>query len=747
MQSTTEHKPVTQFAEKAYLDYAMYVVLDRALPRLEDGLKPVQRRIVYAMSQMGLHHQAKYKKSARTVGDVLGKYHPHGDMACYEAMVLMAQNFSYRYPLIEGQGNWGTVDEPKSFAAMRYTEARLTPYAQTLLQELHFGTVNWQQNFDGTLTEPHLLPARLPNVLLNGSSGIAVGMATDIPPHNLKEVVSACVHLLQQPEASVRELCQHIKAPDYPTQAEIITPAQDIAAIYERGTGSLKMRAVYQVEKSGNIAIYALPYQVSGSKVLAQIADQLKNKKLPMVSDIRDESDHKHPVRFVISPKSKRVDTEALMDHLFATTDLEQNYRINLNVIGTDGRPEVKNLKSLLQQWLDHRQQLIIYRLEHRLDKINNRLHLLEGFLIAYLNVDEIIRIIREEEHPKQQLTITFKLTDAQAEAILEMKLRHLARLEEQKIVQEQQQLRQEKEQIESRLHDDGKLKELMQHEIIEDADQHGDERISALVARNEAQAFSAKETVPDEPVTVVLSANGWARVAKGHDIDPTSLNYKSGDQFQAAAFGNSHQFAVFLDSSGKSYALSPRQLPSARSQGEPLSTRFALAQHTSPISVIMADDRQQYVLTSSLGYGFRTETANLISKNKNGKAVINLSEGASLLQPRPISELAGLENQHLALITQSGRLLLIPLDELPSLNRGKGNKLINLTSKDRANDQLIATMPIDSAREKLLIWTAKRHLSLAANTLANYMGKRGSRGQMLPRGFRQPKRLTKDTL
>lgn len=744
MQSTTEYKPVTQFAEKAYLDYAMYVVLDRALPRIEDGLKPVQRRIVYAMSEMGLHHQAKYKKSARTVGDVLGKYHPHGDMACYEAMVLMAQDFSYRYPLIEGQGNWGTVDEPKSFAAMRYTEARLTPYAQTLLQELHLGTVNWQQNFDGTLAEPHLLPARLPNVLLNGSSGIAVGMATDIPPHNLNEVVSASVHLLQQPEASVRELCQHIKAPDYPTRAEIITPAEEIADIYEQGTGSLKMRAVYEVEKSGDIAIYALPYQVSGSKVLAQIADQLKNKKLPMVTDIRDESDHEHPVRFVISPKSKRVDTDSLMDHLFATTDLEQNYRININVIGTDGRPEVKDLKSLLRQWLDHRQQVIIHRLEHRLDKINNRLHLLEGFLIAYLNVDEVIRIIREQDHPKQQLKTSFNLTDAQAEAILEMKLRHLARLEEQKIVQEKQTLLEEKEHIENTLNDDGKLKELIQNELLEDAHQHGDERVSPLVTRDEAQAFSAKDTVPDEPVTVVLSANGWARTAKGHDIDPTSLNYKSGDGFQAAAFGNSHQFTVFLDSSGKSYAVSPLQLPSARSQGEPLSTRFALAQNTYPISVIMADDRQQYVLITNQGYGFRTETANLISKNKNGKTIINLPEGAGLLQPRPVSDL---ESQHLALITQSGRLLLVPMDELPYLNRGKGNKLINLKNKDQADDQIVATMPIDCANEKLLVWTEKRHLGLTANTLENYMGKRGSRGKMLPRGFRQPKRLTKDTL
>jgi len=743
MTEYNEQLPLTQFAEKAYLDYSMYVVLDRALPRIEDGLKPVQRRIIYAMSEMGLTNNAKFKKSARTVGDVLGKYHPHGDMACYEAMVLMAQSFSYRYPLIEGQGNWGTTDEPKSFAAMRYTEARLTAYAQTLLKELYQGTVDWTQNFDGTMQEPELLPARLPNVLLNGASGIAVGMATDIPPHNLNEVVSACVHLLDQPDASISELCQHIQGPDYPTTAEIITPKADIQQIYQQGTGSLRMRATYHVEKSHDIVIDALPYQASGSKILTQIAQQIKSKKLAMINDVRDESDHENPIRFVITPKNKHIDTESLMDHLFATTDLEQSYRINLNVIGTEGRPQVKDIKQILQEWLSFRKQTVIARLQHRLDKINHRLHILQGLLTAYLNVDEVIRIIREEDYPKQQLEQTFQLTSTQAEAILELKLRHLARLEQQKIRQESDDLQHEKQTIEKTLASDEHLRALMQQELLEDARQNGDQRVSPLVQRHQARSLSHEQSIPEELVTVILSKKGWARMAKGHDINPQKLHYKAGDAYLTAAYGYSTQNAIFIDSHGRSYTVSPTQLPSARSQGEPLSTRFDLTDKASLVSVIITQPEKLCLFVNSQGLGFITQVQNLLTKKRQGKAVITLPQGSTLLQPYVLDK----ANQALALITQQGRLLIIDLETIPHVQRGKGNKLISLSKSDKhaVFDEIVNYTVIDPENNNLIVYTKKRKLTLQPDSLARYHGKRASKGQLLPRGFRQVHAIDKE--
>ncbi|MGD2082983.1 MAG: DNA topoisomerase IV subunit A, partial [Chromatiales bacterium] len=565
-----ERLPLRRFTEKAYLDYSMYVILDRALPHIGDGLKPVQRRIVYAMSELALSSTAKFKKSARTVGDVLGKYHPHGDSACYEAMVLMAQHFSYRYPLVDGQGNWGSPDDPKSFAAMRYTEARLTPYAQVLLQELGQGTVDWLPNFDGTLREPTVLPARLPNVLLNGSTGIAVGMATDIPPHNLREVASACIRLLEDPKADVEQLCEHVPAPDYPTEAEIVTPRRELIRIYQTGGGTVRLRARYQREQ-GDIVITALPYQVSGARVLEQIAAQMQARKLPMVEDLRDESDHESPTRLVVVPRSNRVDAERLMSHLFATTDLERTYRVNLNLIGLDGRPQVKNLRDLLTEWLQFRTETVTRRLKHRLGKVRDRLHLLEGLLIAFLNIDEVIRIIRTEDEPRPVLMRRFDLTEVQADYVLDTKLRQLARLEEVKIRAEQKELQKEQDWLEKTLGSRQRMRTLIRKELEEDTAKHGDGRRSPIVERAAAEALGQTDLAPSEPVTVVLSEKGWARAAKGHDIDPAGLSYRSGDGFLDAVHARSNQPVVFLDSTGRSYSLQAHSLPSARSQGEPL--------------------------------------------------------------------------------------------------------------------------------------------------------------------------------
>ncbi|MDH3925137.1 MAG: DNA topoisomerase IV subunit A, partial [Xanthomonadales bacterium] len=575
-QSFSDHEqiPLKDYAEKAYLDYSMYVVLDRALPHVGDGLKPVQRRIIYAMSELGLSASSKHKKSARTVGDVIGKFHPHGDSACYEAMVLMAQPFAFRYPLVDGQGNFGSPDDPKSFAAMRYTESRLTPYAKTLLRELGMGTVDWGPNFDGTLKEPLMLPSRLPNVLLNGSTGIAVGMSTDIPPHNLREVVSACIRLLESPKSTVAELCEHVRGPDYPTDAEIITPAEDLQAIYETGNGSVKMRAVWERE-NGEIVITALPHQASPAKILEQIATQMQAKKLPMVEDLRDESDHENPTRLVIVPRSNRVDLEQLMNHLFATTDLERNYRVNLNIIGISGKPQLLNLKDLLKQWLSFRMDTVVRRLNHRLDQVVDRLHILEGLLVAYLNIDEVIHIIRHEDKPKPVLMKRFSITGTQAEAILELKLRNLAKLEEMKIRDEQDLLSDERAELEKLLGSKARLKTLIKKELLEDAETFGDERRSILVRREAAQALRQEDLIPSEPSTIVLSRSGWVRAAKGHDIDPTTINYRAGDEYQHSARGRSNEQAVFLDSRGRAFSLSAHSLPSARSLGEPLSSRF----------------------------------------------------------------------------------------------------------------------------------------------------------------------------
>ncbi len=734
-ENTFEQVPLRTFTEKAYLDYSMYVILDRALPNLCDGLKPVQRRIVYAMSELGLKATAKYKKSARTVGDVLGKFHPHGDSACYEAMVLMAQDFSYRYPLVDGQGNWGSSDDPKSFAAMRYTEARLSPYAEVLLSELGHGTVDWVPNFDGTLDEPALLPARLPNILLNGGTGIAVGMATDVPPHNLREVAQACVTLLDNPSASLKEICEIIQGPDYPTGAEIITPRSEILNLYREGTGSIKQRAVYKLE-DGDIVITALPHQTSPAKIIEQIAAQMQNKKLPMVDDLRDESDHQDPVRLVISPRSNRIDTDELMAHLFATTDLEKNFRVNLNMIGLDGKPQVKGLITILNEWLEFRQETVRRRLQHRLDKVLARLHILDGLLIAFLNIDEVIAIIRTEDKPKAVLMSRFNLTDEQAEAILELKLRHLAKLEEIAIRGEQDELSKERDELEKILGSTRRLKTLIRKEIEADAIKYGDERRSAIVQRAEALAIREDQMISAEPITIVMSAQGWIRAGKGHEIDGKQLNYKAGDQFKAQVFGRSTLPVIFLDSTGRSYSLPGHNLPSARGQGEPLTGRLKPEPGATFEAILTGEMNQLYLIASDAGYGFITELENLISKNRAGKALLSLPKGAKALAPQLVSDL---ETQYLAAISNEGRMLLFPIAELPKLPRGKGNKIMNIPSARVANrEEYLIAIAILNESSSLTLYSGKRHLTIKPADLAYYQGERGRRGNMLPRGFRK---------
>ncbi|MEI8054453.1 MAG: DNA topoisomerase IV subunit A [bacterium] len=729
-----ENQPLKTFVEKAYLDYSMYVILDRALPHIADGLKPVQRRIVYAMSELGLKNTSKFKKSARTVGDVLGKYHPHGDAACYEAMVLMAQSFSYRYPLVDGQGNWGSMDDPKSFAAMRYTESRLSPYAEILLRELEQGTVSWVPNFDGTLTEPKLMPARLPNVLLNGTTGIAVGMATDIPPHNLREVAAACIHLLENQNATLEDISKYIKGPDFPTGAEIITPASDILAMYRSGNGAIKIRAVYKEEDTEEIIITALPYQVSGSKIQEQIAAQMQAKKLPMVVDIRDESDHENPTRIVIVLRSNRVDIDSLMAHLFATTSLESSYRINLNIIGTDGKPQVKNLVGLLKEWIAFRIDTVKRRLQYRLDKILARLHLLQGLMIAYLNLDEVIKIVRQEDDPKAALIKKFKLSIEQAEAILEIKLRNLARLEEMKIRGEQDELSKEQEELEQILTSPKRLKTLVKKELQEDAEKYGDKRRSQLVVREEAKALREEEVILAEPVTVILSQQGWIRVAKGHEIDPLTLSYKAGDSFKQAVFGRSNQLAVFLDSTGRTYALPAHKLPSARGQGEPLTSRLNPLPGATFEGVIIGNPEQLILLASDAGYGFIAKLEDLYTKNRSGKATLNLPKNAKALPPRMITNI---DDQYLTTITNEGRMLLFPLAYLPTLSRGKGNKIISIPSALAAkHEEYVVDLVVLSKTDKLVLTSGKRSLTLSFVDLAAYQGERGRRGNKLPRGL-----------
>jgi len=734
-----EKKPLKVFAEKAYLDYSMYVILDRALPSLADGLKPVQRRIIYAMSELGLSAGAKHKKSARTVGDVIGKFHPHGDTACYEAMVHMAQDFSYRYPIVDGQGNWGSPDDPKSFAAMRYTESRLMPYAAVLLSELDQGTVDWTPNFDGTLEEPVLMPARLPNLLLNGGSGIAVGMSTDIPPHNLRELAAALVHLIDEPDATVRKLMKHLPGPDLPTGGEIVSPRADLVRIYESGTGSFKARAAFE-EEEGEIVITALPYQVSGAKLIEQIAEQMRAKKLPMVEDVRDESDHENPTRIVIVPRSARVDIEQLMAHLFATTDLERNYRVNLNVIALDGRPKVMGLKDLLSEWLEFRIKTVTRRLNFRLEKVQARLHILDGLLIAYLNLDEIIRIIRREEEPKPVLMKRFRLSDRQAEAILETKLRHLARLEEMKIKAEQKELAEEAAELEATLKSKARLKKLVREEIEADAETYGDERRTRIIERAEAQAIDETELVASEPVTVVLSTAGWVRQAKGHDIDPRTLQYKTGDGYRASAKGRSTQLAVFLDSTGRAYSLLAHTLPSARGQGEPLSGRIDPPDGARFAAVMIGEPDDLWLVASDVGYGFTVRLKEMHSRNRAGKGVLRVPEGAGVL---PAAAVPATGEPLVAVVSSEGRLLVFPVSEVPELPRGKGNKLFGISGKRAATrEEVLTGLAVVTAEQRLVIVSGERRMTLNRGELDDYRGQRAQRGGLLPRGWRKVDRL-----
>lgn len=734
-----ERLPLHAFTESAYLNYSMYVIMDRALPFIGDGLKPVQRRIVYAMSELGLSNNAKYKKSARTVGDVLGKYHPHGDSACYEAMVLMAQPFSYRYPLVDGQGNWGAPDDPKSFAAMRYTESRLSKYAEVLLSELGHGTVDWVPNFDGTMNEPKMLPARLPNILLNGTTGIAVGMATDIPPHNAREVAEALVALLEKPTLNLDEIMGYIPGPDFPTEAEIISSREDIRKIYQNGRGSVRMRAVWEKE-DGNAVITALPHQVSGAKVLEQIASQMRAKKLPMVEDLRDESDHENPTRLVIVPRSNRVDLEQVMTHLFATTDLERSYRVNLNMIGLDNRPAVKGLVEILTEWIAYRRQTVRNRLNHRLDKVLRRLHILDGLLIAYLNIDEVIEIIRTEDEPKSVLMSRFNISDTQAEAILELKLRHLAKLEEMKIRGEQDELAKERDELQAILGSERRLNTLIRKEIQADAKAYGDDRRSPLHEREEAKAMSEHEILPSEPITVVLSDMGWVRSAKGHDIEPTNLNYKAGDGFKGAARGKSNQAAVFLDTTGRSYSVDPLELPSARSQGEPLTGKLTLPPGATIEHVLMAPEEQKYLMASDAGYGFICTFNELVTKNKSGKALISLPENAKVLAP---IELNNEQEDLLLAITKAGRMLIFPVADLPQLSKGKGNKIINIAGAQAASGEDVLTwlmlLPVGAS---ITLHFGKRKLKFKAEDLQKYRSERGRKGTSLPRGMHNIERI-----
>jgi topoisomerase IV subunit A len=730
-----ERLPLKEFTEKAYLDYSMYVILDRALPHIADGLKPVQRRITYAMSELGLSSGQKPKKSARTVGDVIGKFHPHGDSACYEAMVLMAQDFSYRYPIVDGQGNWGSTDDPKSFAAMRYTEARLTAYASVLLAELAQGTADWQPNFDGTLEEPVRLPARLPNVLLNGASGIAVGMSTDIPPHNLREVAAACIRLLEKPSASLDELLEHVRGPDFATGAEIVSPLADIRAIYQTGNGSIRLRACWEREED-EIVVTALPWQVSGSKVLEQIAAQMRAKKLPMVEDLRDESDHENPTRLVIVPRSSRVDGEALMAHLFATTDLERTVRVNMNIIGLDGRPRVMDLRGLLTEWLEFRLQTVTRRLRFRLDKVEARLHILDGLLIAYLNIDEVIRIIRREDEPKPVLMSTFGLSALQAEAILELKLRHLARLEEMKIRGEQDALATERDGLQKTLGSKARLNRLMREEISADAERHGDERRSRIVERSAAQALDEAALLPAEPVTIVLSQRGWVRAAKGHDVDPVALSYRSGDGFLAAAQGRSNQAAMFLDSTGRVYSLPAYGLPSARGQGEPLSGRLNPPDGASFAGAMIGATDDRWLLAASDGYGFVARLAELGSRNRSGKHVLKVAARAVVMRPCPVP--SGGEGM-VAAVSRAGRLLCFAVTELPELARGRGVKILGVDAKKFATgEEAMVSAVVLPPGASLRVLCGSRTMTLRPRDLEAYHGERGRRGALLPRGWRK---------
>ncbi|MFY2507781.1 DNA topoisomerase IV subunit A [Vibrio pectenicida] len=730
-----EQLPMRKFTEDAYLNYSMYVIMDRALPYIGDGLKPVQRRIIYAMSELGLSAAAKYKKSARTVGDVLGKYHPHGDSACYEAMVLMAQPFSYRYPLVDGQGNWGAPDDPKSFAAMRYTEAKLSKFAEVLLGELGQGTVEWQPNFDGTMKEPQMLPARLPHILLNGVTGIAVGMATDIPPHNVREVADATIHLIDNPNSELSDLMRFVQGPDYPTEAEIISPKADLEKIYRTGRGSIKMRAVWHKD-GGEIVITSLPHQVSGAKLLEQIANQMRAKKLPMVEDLRDESDHENPTRIVIVPRSNRTDCDQLMDHLFVSTDLEKNFRVNINMIGLDNRPQVKGLVKILSEWIEYRRTTVRRRLQYRLDKVLARLHILEGLLVAYLNIDEVIEIIRVEDDPKAVLMTRFGITDIQADAILDIKLRHLAKLEEMKLRGEQAELEKERDKLEQLLGSERRLNTLIKKEIKADAEKYGDDRRSPLVERSEAKALTERDLVPSEAITVVLSDKGWIRHAKGHDVDPEGLNYKSGDKYLTHARGKSNQQSVFLGSDGRSYSLESHSLPSARSQGEPITGRLNINAGTNIRHVVMGEENQLWLVGSDAGYGFVCKGNDLLSKNRSGKALVTLPQNSEVMTPDSISDL---DYDEILAITNQGRMLLFPIKDLPQLGKGKGNKIINIpAAKAKEREEFVSHLMALPKGASITLHAGKRKLGLKPADLDNFRGERGRRGSLLPRGLQR---------
>ncbi|MBJ7538479.1 DNA topoisomerase IV subunit A [Marinomonas transparens] len=732
---SNETLSLKDYTEKAYLNYSMYVILDRALPHIGDGLKPVQRRIIYAMSELGLKASAKYKKSARTVGDVLGKFHPHGDSACYEAMVLMAQPFSYRYPLVDGQGNWGAPDDPKSFAAMRYTESRLSKYADVLLGEVSQGTVDWVPNFDGTLQEPSVLPSRLPNLLLNGTTGIAVGMATDIPPHNLREIGGACIHLLNNPNADLDELLNYVQGPDFPTGGEIITPRSDIVKLYETGKGQIKARARFALEE-GEIVVNELPHQVSGSKVLEQIAAQMQAKKLPMVVDLRDESDHENPTRLVIVPKSNRVDIDSVMTHLFATTDLEKSYRVNMNVIGLDGLPQVKPLRSFLAEWLRFRIDVVRRRLQFRLDKVVSRLHILEGLLIAFLNIDEVIEIIRTEEKPKIELMSRFSLSDTQAESILELKLRHLAKLEEMRIKGEQDELEKERKKLEGLLSSDRKLKKLITEEIQEAIDAFGDDRRTPIVARKEAQAFSEEDLLSNDPITVIISKQGWVRAAKGHDIDVNGLSYKSGDEFLISAKGRSNQTLVLLASNGRTYSIKAHTLPSARGQGEPITGRITLEREVTIVSAVLDSEDAHYLIACDAGYGFVAQLKDLYAKNKAGKATLSLPKEARVMPPVLVENP---EFGRVVAVSNEGRMLAFDVASLPKMAKGKGNKMLSIPSARAAErEELLVAMACVQPNDLLLAYAGKRFMSFTEKDLEDYLGERGRRGLKLPRGFQR---------
>jgi topoisomerase IV subunit A len=727
-----ERQPLRTFTEKAYLDYSMYVILDRALPALGDGLKPVQRRIVYAMSELGLSAVSKHKKSARTVGDVIGKFHPHGDTACYEAMVLMAQPFAYRYPLVDGQGNWGSQDDPKSFAAMRYTEAKLTPYADVLLGELSDGTVDWTANFDGTLEEPTMLSARLPNLLLNGTSGIAVGMATDIPPHNLREVAAAAIQLLEEPEATTAAIMKHVKGPDLPTGAEIISPRADLREFYDKGVGAFRARATWEIE-DGNVVITAFPYQVSPTRVQEQIAEQMRAKKLPMVEDLRDESDHENPTRLVIVPRSSRVDLVEVMNHLFATTDLERTYRVNLNIIGLDGRPRVMGLKDVLTDWLEFRTTTVTRRLKYRLEKVAKRLHILDGLLIAFLNLDEVIRIIRREDEPKPVLMKRFKLSDEQAEEILNTRLRHLAKLEEMKIREEQKTLSAEREELEALLKSKAKLRKLIAAEIRADAENYGDERRTKIIEREAAQAIDETTLIPNEPVTVVLSTGGWVRSAKGHDVEPGALSYKGGDAFKALARGRSLQSAVFIDSTGRTYTLPAHSLPSARGHGEPLSGRLDPPDGAKFAGVMIGEPEDLWLLASDAGYGFTARLKELVTDRRAGKTVLSVPENAQVLAPAPVPSADSL----VAVVSSEGKLLAFPVGEVPEMPRGKGNKLYDIPGKKaRTRTELMTALAVVPPNASLVLWSGETQKVIEWRDLQAYLGQRAQRGMVLKRGW-----------